>query len=82
MVGLLAAGFHSDGRLWHLGKEAQHRHLGLAVADHGLVTSYFTFGALGFREVAGLTSSSSGWRSHLAPDPRYAKPQLTAFHRG
>ena len=45
-----------------LGGTQQQRHLGLAVAASliGIVTSYFTFDALGFRQVAGLTFLLTG----------------------
>jgi polysaccharide biosynthesis protein PslJ len=73
-VGLLAVGLHNAWAPRRFGKEAQHRHLGLAVAASltGLVTSYITFDALGFRQVAGLTFLLLGlggaiW--HLARDP-------------
>jgi polysaccharide biosynthesis protein PslJ len=56
-VGLIAVGVNNAWAPRRLGGEAQHRHLGLAVAASliGIVTSYFTFDALGFRQVAGLT---------------------------
>lgn len=42
---------------WRLGGDRQQRHLGLAVSASlaGVVVSYFTFDALSFRQVAGLT---------------------------
>ena len=66
----------NDARLQRqVGGDDRQRHLGFAVAASliGIVTSYVTFDAMGFRQVAGLTFlflGLAGAMWHLARDGR------------
>lgn len=68
-----------------MGGDAQQRHLGFAVAGSlvGIVTSYFTFDAMGFRQVAGLTFLFIGLAGaiwHLSRDSQDARLGAVPTH--
>lgn len=68
---------------WRTGGTPEQKHLGLAVAASllGIVTSYFTFDAFSFRQVAGLTffyiglSGAIWWLSAGRREPRRPAPE-------